>query len=389
MAELPRQVSWRHIARHSPGAIAFGALVGWGLARFEWEPRTILVGGFIGWCCYMGAMTAELLFWRWFEERPDAWWRRAIAYFVASQISWPVGLYVGILLIFQQWPSKVGISRAGWIAVVGAGTLGTLGGLVIVAYDRLKTRLATSIEQLKEAEFAEKELELAREFQSRMLPAAEVAADGYRISSRNFAARYVAGDFYDIFSHADGAVGIAVADVAGKGLAASLIMASVKSVLALLAGSRDVNRAIEALNEKLVGELSKREFVALVLARYEPATGLLSITNAGLPDPYVVRADRSLETVSVTGARLPLGVRREMSYDKADVALAPGDAVVFLSDGLPEASMANGEPLGYEELAAIVQNVGADADGILAAVQRVTAEVREDDQTIVVLRRVS
>ena len=379
-------MTWRHVAGYAPGAMIFGALVGWGLSNFAWNPRTIAHGALIGLCCFGGAVTAEYLFHRWLEAKPEAWWRRAFVYFIASQIGWPIGLYLGIMIIWGKWPGAVNVSRAAWIVVIGAGTVGTLAALGIVAYDRLKNRLRVSIEQLKEAEFAEKELELARELQTRMLPQQEIAADGYRVTSRNFAARHVAGDFYDVFSHADGAVGIALADVAGKGLAASLIMASVKSVLPLLASMRSVSEAMHALNEKLVGELSKREFVALALARYDPATGRASISNAGVPDPYVIRKDGSVEIISVGGVRLPLGMRRGVQYDQVDVDMRRGDALLFVSDGLPEAALPNGEPIGYEALAGIIRTAGASIDRILAAVE--AAGTREDDQTIVLLERV-
>ncbi len=96
--------------------------------------------------------------------------------------------------------------RGVWVIVLVTGAIRTLIGLAAHGYEALKDRLRESIEKLKEKEFAEKELELARELQSRMLPAPEIAADGYRITARNFAARYVAGDFYDVFQYGDGAI---------------------------------------------------------------------------------------------------------------------------------------------------------------------------------------
>jgi sigma-B regulation protein RsbU (phosphoserine phosphatase) len=242
------------------------------------------------------------------------------------------------------------------------------------------------MEQLKEKEIAEKELELAREFQARLLPAAEINADGYRISSRNLPARYVAGDFCDVFQYADGAVGIAIADVAGKGVAASLVMASVKAVLPLLAASRSAGDALRALNEKLKDELAKREFVALALARFEPATGAITLANAGLPDPYIVRSAGSIEPFEVRGPRLPLGLKTAILYEQAAATLDRGDALVLFSDGLPEATMKDGEQLGYDRLSAIVREL-RDADQILQRVESMTTVAREDDQTIVVLHR--
>ena len=375
----------RDTARYSPIAVIGGGLIGVAIGGGAWNPRAIAHGALIGFLCFAGAIAADIIFRRWLSERPDAWWRRAIVYFLAGQVCWPIGLFLGMPLIWGVPIGSIHMPRRTWFIVLGSGVAGAGIGVVIYLYELLKERLRDSIAQLKDKEFAEKELELARELQARMLPAPEIAADGYHISARNYAARFVAGDFYDVFPFGDGSIGIAVADVAGKGLAASLIMASVKSVLPIFAIRGGVGETIAALNEKLVGELSKREFVALVLARYEPAARRLTFVNAGLPDPYVVRRDGNVETVEATGPRLPLGLRRAMQYEQSEILLGDGDAVLLMSDGLPEATMKDGEQLGYDRLAEIIRATGAHADAIVARVHAETIDVREDDQTLVVL----
>lgn len=379
-------IPFRDIARYTPLAVFGGGFVGLAISGFRWSARAFLHGALIGLVCFGSAVIAEALLHRWLEAKPEAWWRRAITYFVASQIGWPIGLYLGMPLIHGQPISAIRMPRVAWVVVIFTSIAGPLAGLAAYGYERLKDRLRTSIEQLKEKEFAEKELELARELQSRMLSAPEIAADGYRISARNLAARWVAGDFYDVFQYGDGTVGIAIADVAGKGMAASLITASVKAVLPLLAANRGVDEAIMALNEKLVGELSKREFVALALARYDPKAGSLSFVNAGLPDPYLLHSSGA-EAVEATGPRLPLGLRRGTRYESHHVQLEPGDALLFLSDGLPEAPMSDGDQLGYERLSEIVRDAGPDVDALLERVNAVTGAARDDDQTVVMLRR--
>jgi MFS family permease len=377
-------MTWRAFARYGALACLGGAVIGFAMSRFHWRWQMVLMGAIIGFTCYAVSIGAEVLFHDWLEKKP---WRRAIVYFVASQIGWPLGLYLGMIIVFQKF-QVLRFERSILTIVLSLGALGTLAGLGVFGYERLKDRLRDSIEQLKEKEFAEKELELARELQARMLPAPDIRADGYRITGRNFAARFVAGDFFDVFQYGDGSVGIAVADVAGKGLAASLIMASVKAVLPLLAMARSVDEAMNALNLKLAGELTKREFVALVLARFDPATGTVGLVNAGLPDPYIVRRDGSVEIIEGVGPRLPLGLRRNISYEKKAVHLAPGDSLLLLSDGLPEAIAPDGEQLGYERLAQIINSAGADVDGILAQVHAATsADAHDDDQTLVVIER--
>ena len=377
----------RDVARYVPAALLAGASIAFAMTGFKLEIRQLLVGGFIGLTCFAFAMLAEKLFQPWFQKAPDQWWRRALAYFAASQVAWPIGLVVAVSVVFQVPISEIRFGRQPFYIASILGAAGTVLGLGIQTYEKLKERLRVSVEQLKEAEFAEKELELARELQARMLPAPEIAAPGYRITGRNFAARYVAGDFFDVFRYGDGSLGVAVADVAGKGLAASLIMASVKAVLPLLATERGVDEAMNALNLKLAGELSKREFVALVLARFDPVTGDLALVNAGLPDPYVIRRDGSIEVIEASGPRLPLGLKRGIAYEKRSLVLGPGDALLMLSDGLPEATRLDGEQLGYERLAEIIQSAGANIDAILAQVQAVTTELHDDDQTVVLIER--
>jgi hypothetical protein len=368
-------------------AIIGGGMVGYALRGFVWSTRMVAHGALIGFCCFAMAFGSELLFHRWLEAKPEQWWRRALLYFAASQVGWVTGVFLGMPLVWGVMPQTIRVPRATLTIVLTLGGVGTLVGIAAMAYERMKLRLIASIEQLKEKEFADKELQLARELQSRMLPAPEIAADGYRISGRNFAARYVAGDFYEVFQYPDGAVGVAVADVAGKGMAASLIMASVKAVLPLLASTRSIDEAMAALNEKLVGDLSKREFVALSLVKYDPATGDITVANGGLPDPYFVRADGSVSVIEVPGPRMPLGLKRRIVYEKRELTLARGDALMLYSDGLPEATTPGGEQLGYDGLADIVRASGANVDRIMERVHALEAGPRDDDQTVVMITR--
>lgn len=382
------RVPWRQVARYAPIAIIGGGVFGLAINRFHWDLQGFLHGGLIGFTCFAFAVSAESLLHTWFEARPEAWWRRALTYFFASQAGWPVGLFLGLPLIHGRPISDMHFPRAAWGVLIVTSVLGPLLGLVVYGYERLKERLKHSIEQLKEKEFAEKELELARELQSRMLPAPEIAGERYSISSRNLAARFVAGDFYDVFPYGNDAIGIAVADVAGKGMPASLLMASVKAVLPLLASNRTVDEAMIALNEKLVGELTKREFVALALARYEPLTGRVAFVNAGLPDPYHLRGS-SATPVEASGPRMPLGLRRGIRYEAQESQLEPGEAMLFLSDGLPEAPLSDGEQLGYERLGELVAAAGDDVDELLRRLDAATQTVPDDDQTVVMLRRLA
>ena len=264
-------------------------------------------------------------------------------------------------------------------------------GLLFYTFGVLQERLRESVERLKEHEFAEKELELAREIQKRLLPPPELEGDTWRLAARNVAAHFVAGDFYDVFPLADGAVGVVVADVAGKGMGASLIMASVKAVLPLIAADRSVEQTLAELNRKLVAELGPREFVALAYLRYE-TSGAFTLGNAGLPDPYRLAAGEPPRALSVPGERMPLGVRRESRYEALSGRLEPGERVILLTDGLPEALMATDEPMGYPALESFLAASDSAApsdflDRLFRRVREASVPTIQDDLTALVLER--
>ena len=205
--------------------------------------------------------------------------------------------------------------------------------------DRQRERARQELyETLLEEELSLDELRLAREVQCRLLPPGLVSGEGFAIAGRNYPARFVAGDFYDVIRRADG-VDAVVADVAGKGIGPSLIMATVKAVLPFLAdGEKSVEETLGKLNRRLHAELSRREFVALAYARLEAASGRVRIADAG--------------------------------------------RLLLLTDGIPEAPTGGGEVLGYEGFSALLGDLhrqppeapGADRwlDALLERVWEVT-----------------
>jgi len=272
-----------------------------------------------------------------------------------------------------------------------AGALAIVIGLLFYTWGRMEDRLRKSVARLKEHEFAEKELELAREIQKRLLPPSEIEGEHYRVAARNVAARFVAGDFYDVFALGDGALGIAVADVSGKGMGASLIMASVKAVLPLVAANRSVEATLAELNRKLLAELGPREFVALAYLRCEP-DGRITLANAGLPDPYVLKDGAAPRPLAVPGSRFPLGTRRDVEYRALEGRLEPGERLLFFTDGLPEAPTASGDPIGYAALEGLLTGDSISPsgylDGLLDRLRAITAPTLADDWTAVAVERI-
>ncbi len=356
-------------------------LFGWRLAAFG-----ALTGISILVCCNrLFRLVGEPIHRRGILPRPLV---AAIVFFFGGALGWGIASLIaestGLTRIVFS-PRDIGIAFA------VAGSLGLVVGLAFYFFGALETRLRESVERLKEAEFAEKELELARSIQQRLLPPDAIEAEGYRASARNLPARFVAGDFYDVFHQADGTVGLVIADVSGKGIGASLIMASVKAVVPLVAADRSAAETLTRLNRKLSAELAPRDFVALCFARYDPADGMLEIANAGLPDPYRLSSGGAVEALSVPGPRLPLGARRDIAYESLTVTIAPGQRVLFLTDGLPEAPDAAGDPLGYEALSRFVSSAAAATgdlvDRLLDSVRAASPGALQDDWTVLLLER--
>jgi hypothetical protein len=344
--------------------------------------RAAVYGALIGALGYVFCAGAAWTLRDWLRDTHWPRLARAAVFSVAGMASWIVASWIaGVAGLVHFQFTLGGIGR--YLPAVA--TISILIGLLFYSFGVLQDRLRRSIERLKEAQFAEKEIELARSIQQRILPPAELTGNGYRVVARNLAARLVAGDFYDVFRLPDGALGVVVADVSGKGMGAGLIMATVKATLPFLAADRSVAETLREANRRLAPQLERREFVALAYLRYEPGSGRFALGNAGLPDPYCV-GNGSVSALPVPGPRFPLGVRPEVAYEEATGVVAPGERLVLVTDGLPEAPDARGEPLGYERFEKMLPGA-AGPDALFEAVRSAAAPGLQDDWTALYLER--
>ena len=375
-------------------AACIGAVVSGFYAVADWPDgspaATIFTGVIIGVFIHTFIRLFEAVFGRWIDRfggsiRAGG---HALLFVVGGGLGGLLGLVAGVNLTGGSLGLGEAIRGRGQFFVVLAGATALVAASGFRAYDLLRARL---LQQLEERAWAEKELELARSIQTRLLPPPHVVGDGFTVTARNLAAQFVAGDFYDVLRMDDGSVVVVVADVAGKGLGPTMIMASVKAVLPFVA-REGPRQAMSMLNAKLVQELSRREFVALAYARLTPADGSLEVLNAGFPEPYIV-SERGVRALVTGGVRLPLGIRAGVEYEPLRTTLARGERLVFVSDGIPEAPI-DGEPLGYDRLAEMLRDAGRTSaspgqpfvDELLDAVRRAGGTV-EDDWTAVVVER--
>jgi phosphoserine phosphatase RsbU/P len=239
----------------------------------------------------------------------------------------------------------------------------------------------------------EKEMALARQIQLALLPDQLPDIPGYSVFAVNDASRAVSGDFYEFLGRDEGDEQVVViADVSGKGMAASLLAASFD---ALLMGPIEVGHPPDLLCSKVSRRLFMKtppeRYVTAIIAALDPASGRLSYTNAGHNAGLLVRADGTAQTLEANG--MPLGLFPAVEYERAEVYLGPGDLVVLYTDGITEAANPKGEEFGLDRLRTVVQKYGQEPLVALAVAIETVVEVFADgtpfgdDRTLVMLRR--
>jgi sigma-B regulation protein RsbU (phosphoserine phosphatase) len=198
----------------------------------------------------------------------------------------------------------------------------------------------------------------------------------------------VGGDAFDYFTLASGRMGIAIADVSGKGVPAALLMSNVQASLrAFCDGRSAIPDAVRSVNESVIRTAATGKFVTLFYGEFDPASGSLRYVNAGHNYPLVRRRDGSLVELTIGGP--PLGIM-ETEYELGEHPIEPGEALLLFSDGITEAFDARRQEFGDERLRELwSRSAPAPAkviDAVLAAVQTFRGlAVQSDDMTLVVL----
>ncbi|HPA52849.1 MAG TPA: SpoIIE family protein phosphatase [Thermoanaerobaculia bacterium] len=242
-----------------------------------------------------------------------------------------------------------------------------------------------------EKEKMEREIEIAASIQRAILPTTLPAVSGILIAAGNRPTRQVGGDFYDVYPLPDGRVAFCVADVAGKGIPAALLVSTVHACIHLLveAGASDLTALVARTNRHLARFSSTRKFVTLFLAVYDPSDRSLRYVNAG-HNPGIRISAAGTELLPSGG--VPIGMFESATQTESRLFLSPGDLVVLYSDGITEAVDAKDEEFGMERLTRLLESGRALPpnvlkDRIFAAVEGFTRGVPQyDDQTVLVAR---
>lgn len=245
--------------------------------------------------------------------------------------------------------------------------------------------------ETRERERIEQELRVARLIQQTLLPKELPALPGWSLDAYYQPARAVGGDFYDFLPFSDGRLGIVIGDVTDKGVPAALVMATTRSMLRTAAqeGQATPGAVLARANDLLFPDIPPRMFVTCLYGILNPNTGALTYANAGHDLPHQRQEGGAVE-LRATG--MPLGLMPGMSYEERETILAPGDSILFYSDGLVEAHNTERDMFGFPRLMTLM----ADWQDTTPLIERMLNELaaftgpdweQEDDVTLVSLSR--
>jgi phosphoserine phosphatase RsbU/P len=206
-----------------------------------------------------------------------------------------------------------------------------------------------------------RDLQIAREIQTWLLPGAPPQIPGLAIAYATRPANTVAGDYYDVFprpgrSGEDNRVVLAVADVAGKSIPAAMLMATFQASLKTLSTAQVALPELASNMNRYACTNSQGglRFTTAFLSEYDPLTRTLDYINAGHNNPILRRASGLIERLDIGG--LPFGIQPEVKYESARVTLAPGDWLIIFTDGLVEAENVRQDEYGETRLLAAIES---------------------------------
>ncbi len=262
----------------------------------------------------------------------------------------------------------------------------SLGNLVLISIQN-----SWLLEDQIEKERMEEELQIARSIQQRLFPDQPPNVPGLQIAAKNVPSYEVGGDYYDLIGDDDGNVTMAIADVTGKGVPASLLMANLQSVLHILQPF-DIGlvKATGQINALIHQNTPSDKFISFFWGRFDSKKRSLSYVNAGHNPPILLR--REGEPVRLSEGGVLLGAMPTLApYTQEEVSLQNGDLLVMYTDGVTEAMNEKGEEFDEFRLIQSVagrrdQNPEDILDGIISDVIRFCDDQISDDLTLIICK---
>lgn len=245
-------------------------------------------------------------------------------------------------------------------------------------------------EEALEKDRLERQVQIAAEVQRRMMPVKAPKVQGLDISALYVPCFELGGDFYDFIPLGDHSMGITVADVVGKGLPASLLMASVRAAMRAQADNvYDLDEIVSRVNKSMSLDMRSNEFITLWYGVLDYRNRQLTYSSAGHEPAILIRGGKMIELG--TGGMV-IGVDPEQRYDKEVVQLQKGDVLWIYTDGVPDAMNYSGEKFGKTRMReSLMKYVDESAEQICRQMLWETRRFvglnrRTDDTTIVVVK---
>jgi phosphoserine phosphatase RsbU/P len=268
--------------------------------------------------------------------------------------------------------------------------LGALGE----SFNSMTASVSTLIAEQRQRQRLEHEIAIAREVQAQLFPTEKPVVQGVEIDAICRPARVVSGDYYDFLALGPGRLGIALADISGKGISAALIMASLQAALRSQAlfdghGPSGTAEIVRRLNQHLYRSTASDRFATFFYGVYDAVTRRLEYTNAGHPAPFCIAGGR-VRRLSTGGTVLGLFDNRQ--YESEIIEVAPGSLLIAYSDGLTEAEDSDGQEFGDQRVLDVALRsgeapAGAVLKNLLEAVDQWTGPAEQlDDITLIVTR---
>ena len=268
--------------------------------------------------------------------------------------------------------------------------LGALGE----SFNSMTESVSTLISEQQQRQRLEHELAIAREVQAQLFPTEKPTVRGVEIEAVVRPARVVSGDYYDFLPLGPGRLGIALADISGKGISAALIMASLQAALRIQAmsngrGPGNTAEIVTRLNQHLYRSTAPDRFATLFYGVYDAQTHRLEYTNAGHPAPLCI-SGQQVQRLSAGGT--VLGLFDDRQFESQIVDIAPGSLLIAYSDGLTEAENPDAEEFEEQRVLDVALRMDhaparAVLKNLLEAVNRWTGPAEQSDDITVIVAR--
>jgi len=257
---------------------------------------------------------------------------------------------------------------------------------VAITNARLQSQL---VEQHKLA----REMEIARDIQMNLLPKTYPDLPGYQLSAMSLPAKHVGGDYYDFLRMPDGRLGLAVADVSGKGVPAAILTAATRSYLQGGTQVREPSlvHLVQRINRNVHRDVSNDMYVTMAFILLDESTGAIEYVNAGHAQPIVLLPSGEMEFLDAGG--LFLGIDEEADYEAGISSIPPGGVLLLYTDGVTDILSPDGQSFTLERFQELIKDKRhLSAEEIRNAVYQACLRHRAsadqfDDFTLIVLKR--